>query len=173
MEGIYWLRISAIAALFLGSVYVLLPTALQGDLEAELEEATSSIEGPNRRNTADLDVVFEGSEADGAVLEARLRLDGVSVDRVSSEGGLITVTLKPGANKDEVRRVASIPGARSLYSATALAPLPEEAPPPPEELDTTVVSPQVVEALNNCDPDQLTPREALDLLYQMREMTKM
>ena len=43
MEGMYWIRIGGIAALILGSVYVLLPTFL-GDTEAEIASKASSVQ---------------------------------------------------------------------------------------------------------------------------------
>jgi DNA mismatch repair protein MutS len=44
--------------------------------------------------------------------------------------------------------------------------------PPPDQLSIFQMEHPVVERLRALDPDRLTPREALDLLYQLRREAK-
>ena len=44
MEGSSWLRIGTIIAMFVGAIYVLLPTILQEDAETRLARKASTVE---------------------------------------------------------------------------------------------------------------------------------
>ena len=79
----------------------------------------------------------------------------------------------------QVARLAGVPGAVVQHARHALAALESQseqhrsqvdlfAPPPaPPEPET----PPVVAALATIDPDALSPREALDLIYQLKKLT--
>ena len=129
MEGIYWLRLTGILALFLGSIYVLLPTFLQEDLESRLANAAGQVD-TTTETKPDLSVVFEVTggrpEAVAEVLEARLDAAGVSASSVEAGDGRVVVELSHG-DPAEVVRLAARRGAPSLFAV----PLPEE---PPAEL---------------------------------------
>ena len=117
MLGINWFRIGAVIALFLGSVYVLLPTILQDDLESRLAAQASGIQTPTAQRV-DLDMHFstEGDAASAATsLKARLDAGGVPVERVQvDEAGNLEVLLGVGADKAS-RLAMIIRMGRSLY----------------------------------------------------------
>lgn len=155
MEGITWIRVGAIAALFLGSLYVLLPTALQGDIEAQRAAAAAAVETPDsRRKTADLDVLFDSSDVEAAapVLKSRLRHAGVKVDGVRAKDGKVHVTLAAGTNLVDVQKVAERAGVSKIYAPTSVAPIPEALPPVPEQPTS---APELWSALSESDPDNL------------------
>jgi preprotein translocase subunit SecD len=93
------LRVGVIAALFLGAIYVLLPTLLQVDpgLGAQLEEVEASrTDGTTSRELrrVRLDVV-EGEPAElASALQRRLESLGVGIDGVIVEGGQVVVRRK-------------------------------------------------------------------------------
>jgi preprotein translocase subunit SecD len=128
------LRLGTIGALALGSVYVLLPTALQGDLEAQRSAAAAAVETTGPSSGANLEVVFETSDpaAVAPVLERRLKASSAPVARVSERDGDIVVQLKPGTSADEVEKIALAPARIQVFGAEMVAPLPEPLPPVPE-----------------------------------------
>ncbi|MEZ4319781.1 MAG: protein translocase subunit SecD [Myxococcota bacterium] len=134
MEGITWIRLGTIAALFLGSVYVLLPTALQGDIEAQRSAAAKAVETPdNRRRSADLEVLLEAADVEATipVLKARLKAAGVAVDRVREKDGRIAVLLGAGTTADAVIAVAERAGVAKIYAPAAVSPVPAVIPAAP------------------------------------------
>jgi preprotein translocase subunit SecD len=119
VEGIYWLRLGGIMALLFGSIYVLLPTFLQEDLESRLATAagevdTTEVAGP------DLDIAFEVKGGEGQAvadaLEARLDAAGVPTTGVAFDGSRVVVDLAPGADRADIVRLASRRGAPSLFA---------------------------------------------------------
>ena len=128
MEGIYWLRLGGIMALLFGSIYVLLPTVFQEDLESRLETAAGEVDTTEAAGP-DLDMAFEVRGGDGDALADALnvRLDAASISTtgVAYDGDVIVVDLGPGADRADIARLASRRGARALFAV----PLPEgEAP---------------------------------------------
>ncbi len=134
MEGITWIRIGTIAALFLGSLYVLLPTALQGDLEARRAAAAASVEAPTNTASADFGVRFDTEDPEGAlpVLRARLKAADVAFESVFEKDGQVAVTLGAGASKADVVKAANAPGVITVHDPLVLAPPPEDLPALPE-----------------------------------------
>ncbi|NCG19124.1 MAG: protein translocase subunit SecD [Rhodobacterales bacterium] len=114
-----WIRVSGIAALLLGSIYVLLPTVLQDDLESRLAETTSAVDTTSGPKT-DFDVDFTVATGDpGAIsrqLERRLKAAGENVERVTADKG-VKVLLGSTADRDHVIALSQIPGVIKLYSS--------------------------------------------------------
>jgi preprotein translocase subunit SecD len=123
LEGSSWLRIGTILALFLGSLYVLLPTILQEDAASRLERKASSVEQVDKKGP-DLDIRFRPEAGDGtasaAALRERLRAAKVSVERVRAAEGEVIVTLAPGGRKSQVRDLLA-PGVMALHAVDAVA----------------------------------------------------
>ncbi len=113
MELSYWLRLSGILALFLGSIYVLLPTVLQEDLETRLANQAGAVE-TNQGAGPDLDVAFTVAGAEptdvAQALAKRLKAAGVKASKVADEGGQIVVDMAPGTDRADVVRLAARPG---------------------------------------------------------------
>jgi preprotein translocase subunit SecD len=123
LQGIYWIRIGAIGALLFGSIYVLLPSFLQEDIESRLAARTADVDTTQTVEEVDMDVDFTvaGGPAAAAseVLQVRLEAAGLGFDRVLVETG-IKVVLQPGASPADVLRLASREGAVGVYPMTAL-----------------------------------------------------
>lgn len=135
MEGSTWLRLGTIAALFLGSVYVLAPTALQGDIEARRAAQTQSIDTNSGSKGADLSMRFRTADPEAAVPVVTKRLEArkLGIERVREVDGQLEVYLKSGTKPDAVRDALSKVGQVAVYSADAIAPAPEPLPAVPEE----------------------------------------
>lgn len=135
MEGSNWLRLGVVAALFLGAIYVLLPTFLQEDLDARLARQASTVEAPSRQQ-ADLDLTFAVREGDPQVLAEQLRqrlaVAGVRVARVEARGPEVHVFLEVGGHPAQVEQVAAARGEVALADPRAAAP-PAEASEAPSE----------------------------------------
>ncbi len=155
MEGIYWLRLSGILALFLGSIYVLLPTVLQEDLETRLASQAGSVQ-TSQGAGPDLDVAFtvEGSEPTevAPVLEARLKGAGVKTSKVAAEAGHVVVDMAPGTDRADVIRLAARRGeVKILDPRPVLAALVV-----PESVDTSTLSAEAL-AVGADLPDEQRP----------------
>lgn len=101
----HWFRLSAIAALFLGSIYVLLPTILQEDPQSRLAEQAGSVATTGPVAAPDLDVHFdvEGEVPAAAdAIAARLSAFGVGVERARPDGDRVRVVLTPGTSRESV-----------------------------------------------------------------------
>ncbi|MCB9668085.1 MAG: protein translocase subunit SecD [Alphaproteobacteria bacterium] len=129
-----WFRLGAIGAMLLGSLYVLAPTALQGDIESQRAAAAAAVDTSSSQSSADLFVELTGPDPASAVpvVDARLRAAGTKFERVQEKDGEVVVSLKPGTDRKSVVKIATAPGKRALYAADAIAPLPEPLPPVPE-----------------------------------------
>ncbi len=134
METMTWFRLGAIGAMLVGSLYVLAPTFLQGDIEAQRTAAAAAVEAPETRSSADLTVVFDTDQPDAAavVLEKRLRAAGIRFERVTVDDGRVVVRMKPGTKRSAVVELARLPGDVKLYAADSIAPPPVPLPPVPE-----------------------------------------
>lgn len=134
MEGIYWLRITAVLGLVVGSLWVLAPTFLREGAEDRLGSAASGVEAPgSKRSSLDVRLPVTGGDDPASlatVLDARLRAAGVPVAKVDSNPTSVDVKLKPGGNRDAVARLASRAGKAALYAPSTIAQLPVALPPP-------------------------------------------
>ena len=135
MEGITWLRIGTIAALFLGSMYVLAPTALQGDLEARRAALTQSVDTGTGSQSADLAMRFSTSDPLGAVVPVQKRLEAqkLGIERVREVDGQLEVYLKSGTKPSAVTELLAKPGEVTVYAADAIAPVPSPLPAVPAD----------------------------------------
>ncbi|MEZ4240217.1 MAG: protein translocase subunit SecD [Myxococcota bacterium] len=143
MEGIYWLRISAVAALFFGAIWILMPTVLRQSAEQRLSAAAQTVEAPSHTSAAlELELpILEGDPAGLAqALSDRLRVGGVSARKVDSGGSKVTVELGAGATLEGVAALASPAGEVKLHAPDALQPA-AEAP------EGSELQPQLVDAL--------------------------
>jgi preprotein translocase subunit SecD len=152
VEGITWIRIVTIVALFLGSLYVLLPTALQGDLEARRAAAAAAVETPTNTSSADLDVRFDTSDPEGAapVLRTRLAAAGLKVDSVFAKDGQVRVTLGAGVSEADVVALADESADIAVFDPNAIAPVPDALPDAPEEPPAPDAT---WSAIQDADPD--------------------
>lgn len=153
MEGIYWFRIGAVAALFFGSVWVLLPTALRASAEDRFAEAARGVEAPADLGPS-LGVELPVTEGDpialAGVLETRLRVAGVPFANVGSLPKAVAVRLSAGGSREAVAKFALAPGHATVHALDAVTTLdpkgPVAAPPatlpaPAVEALTTAVGP--------------------------------
>ena len=144
MEGYTWFRLGTIAAMFLGSIYILLPTFLQEDLEARLSAQADGIEAPETDGGVELSVSFE-VEGDGDALAEALsdRLDaaGIATDTVRMQGELLRVSVTIGADPADARRIAVLGGETEVYRAADLIETLEPASDPlPEGVNPGLVA---------------------------------
>lgn len=143
MESSSWLRKGTILAMFLGSIYILLPTILQEDAASRLERKAGSVEQVDKKGP-DLDIRFLPAEGDveaaAAVLRERLKAAKVPVERVRAADGHVVVTLGPGGRKSQVRDLV-LPGVVALHSVASVAlEAPEPQEPEPGEAPKAVSS---------------------------------
>lgn len=132
MEGVGWLRLGFVFALFVGSFWVLLPTfLLQDEVSGEIADAGGVDASADLGLEVRFDVEGDGAAAVG-VLGARLREAGLLVDGVSVDKDQVLVAIKVGTNPEEVVRLASRTGKAELVSGLAFsgAPDPSAAPLP-------------------------------------------
>jgi preprotein translocase subunit SecD len=127
VEGSYWLRISAVLGLVLGSVYVLLPTFVQDSAEDRFANAASGVDVPGAKRTS-LDVTLPVGQGDpvalAAVVDARLKAAAVPVAKVESDATDVSIKLAAGGDKAAVARLASRAGATTLFAPTAFVQVP-------------------------------------------------
>lgn len=134
MEGTYWIRLTVIVGMLLATLWVLLPTYLRGDIQAELDATSASVDTPSSESH-DFEVVFDATgDADASSRALRSRLDraGVPVERVVAKDGAVTVFMKLGAHREDVERLAVQAGVVSLHGRSALGEVVAGAPAPPE-----------------------------------------
>lgn len=138
MEGNNWFRLGVVVALFLGAIYVLLPTVLQEDSAERLARQASTVEAPARQQ-ADLDAVFAVREGDpqqaAAQLQQRFEAAGIPIARVVAEQDEIRVIVAVGGDTAAVEQVALARGEVRLADPRAGHP-PAEATAAPEEPST-------------------------------------
>jgi len=129
LEGYTWLRLGTIAAMFLGSIYILLPTILQEDLESRMEARAETLESLDGEDEVELGVTYEFDGPEKRVIEAltkRLDAAGVATNTVRADDeGHLRVSLKIGSDPADVRRLLAIPGEVVVYRAADIA-SPEE-----------------------------------------------
>jgi preprotein translocase subunit SecD len=130
VEGIYWLRVSAVLGLVLGCLWVLAPTFLGDSAEDRNAVAVSGVDRPGATAGASLDVRLPVEEGEpgalAAVLKARLDAAGVSTGKVEAGTATVDVKLSPGANRDDVARLSAVAGRAALYAPTSLVSVPAE-----------------------------------------------
>jgi len=155
VELSYWLRLSGIIALFLGSIYVLLPTVLQEDLETRLANQAGSVE-TSQGGGPDLDVNFSvagSTPMDVApALESRLKAAGIKVMKVAAEAGEIVVDMAPGTARADVIRLAARKGQVQLLDPRPVLAGIEI----PDAIDTSTLSPEAL-ALGRNLPEAQRP----------------
>ena len=97
MEGNYLFRVTGIIALFLGAVWVLLPTWLRADSEELLANSAASVDTPANGTGSALEVLFETDDVSTAVgaVKKRLATAGTGVDGVRARDGRVQVLLQP------------------------------------------------------------------------------
>jgi preprotein translocase subunit SecD len=133
VEGIYWFRMSAVFALFLGSIWVLLPTALRGSAEERLTQAAAGVEGPGQQGAqTELELpVQEGSAPELVpVLQRRLEVANLQVDRVEAVGQAVQIKLGAGTSKEAVAELARAKGTVSVHAVELVTQLPPKGAPP-------------------------------------------
>jgi hypothetical protein len=128
-----------IAAMVIGSVYVLLPTAVQviEGPEAALADKASSVESAAPRAGPDTQIQLRAAdaaaaEAAAAVLEVRLHAAHASVESVDATADGVEVNLAPGGRREVVERLAARAGRLGLYAVPDAAlvtasPVPSDA----------------------------------------------
>jgi preprotein translocase subunit SecD len=152
VDGFRWLRLGSIFALLIGSLYVLLPTILQEDPHAALEETASEVT-VTRKGSPEMQLKFsivEGHSEDLVpAVQKRLGAAGLDIRRVQARQGRVIVTIESGEQPDRVyAEMERSPVTISLFDLAALATLPE---PLPETL-TEVAALDVVAALTDTEP---------------------
>ena len=161
MEGIYWLRLGGIMALFLGSIYVLLPTFLQEDLESRLANAAGQVDTTGEAKP-DLSVAFDVTggrpEAVAEVLETRLDAAGINVAEIMPGADSLDVKLSLG-DPAAVVRLAARRGAPALFAV----PMPEELPTElPEAADLSGLPAEVAKRIEGLElAQQVATADAL------------
>src|SRR5689334_1044655 len=118
----YWLRITAVAALIGGAVWFLLPTFLQESAEERLETSASGVHHQGKGG-ASLDVEMPATGDPAALaraLQKRLQLANVKVASVTPEATSVKVKLSPGTAASAVTDLAVHQGVATLYPPTAL-----------------------------------------------------
>lgn len=121
MEGSNWVRLTAILAMVLGSLYVLAPTFL-----AEEEDTGGVVAGERsveKEGVLDVWFVAADGDPDAATVEVvrkRLSAGGIGVEGVAVENGRLEVGLRTGTSPDAVQRAVASPGRPALYGAPAI-----------------------------------------------------
>ena len=113
------------------------------------------------------DEILVELETDKVSLEVAAPADGV-LEFIAAEEG---ATVEPGAVLGRLAEgaVASAPAAAPAPKAEAPKPAPAPAPAPPPA--AAPAEPSAVEsALARIDPDALSPRDALDAIYQLKSL---
>jgi preprotein translocase subunit SecD len=123
VEGSQWLKLTAILAMVLGSLYVLAPTVIEVVEGPQIEEA---VDKPGAKKAVDRTVELAAgdpaqAQAAADVLARRLSLGGVPVDRVKLANGEIEVTLAPGGREERVKALLGT-GSVSLYAFDSVVP---------------------------------------------------
>lgn len=126
MEGNYLFRVGAIVALFVGALYVLLPTFLQADAESRLAQTAAGVETPTAALAAD-EVLFKADEPDAVVEAFRARFEraGTAVDGVAVKGTDVLVKLAPGTSRDAVSAALALEPLRPYRLMDQFPELPE------------------------------------------------
>ena len=111
MEGNYLFRVTGIIALFLGAVWVLLPTWLRADSEELLANSAASVDTPANGTGSALEVLFETDDVSTAVgaVKKRLATAGTGVDGVRARDGRVQVLLQPGTSSEDVQAALDLP----------------------------------------------------------------
>ena len=106
MEGFQWIRISTIVAMFVGAIYILLPTILQQDAESMLGDKAGSVQTSEKAPDLKLRYRVENGEVDAALSALQQRLAGNSdVSRVQRDDGIIEVVVNVGSEPENVAAV--------------------------------------------------------------------
>ena len=168
MEGTNWFRLSVIFAMFLGAIYVLLPTILQEDAQSRFAESAQNIDSFGEQKKAVLEVEFtvdqDDTEPIADILRERYALANVKIDRVVAQKGSIVVKMRPSTIRADVVDLATMLGHRVLYNPEDLVPSEDSVT---EEADLSSLSEGVADALVSVEADlvlwsQWLPEMALD-----------
>jgi preprotein translocase subunit SecD len=126
VETGYWVRLGAIAAMTVASIYILLPTVVRviDGPEAELVTKAGKADKP-KKLPPDLKIEFEALDVDAAKaavssVERRLRVAGVPVENVFANQRDLVVKLAPGGTRDATQAAVDPMGAVALYALTDL-----------------------------------------------------
>lgn len=129
METGNWVRLGAIVAMVLASIYVLLPTVVRivEGPQAELAAQAASIETPTQRAGTELVRVYEAPGGDAAaaaeVVEERLQLAKIAFEAVrATPEGRVEVVLKPGARDADVQALATVAGDTKVWPFASVLP---------------------------------------------------
>ena len=133
MRSFFGFRFTVIIALILGSIYVLLPTLLQGDVQARLQGQANTIEAPVVTGST-MEMIFsaQADEVEALATEVRTRLAfaGLDVNKVSTltekSGSYVSVRLVAGTGREAIAeqlKAAPHVGFFALESAQATADL--------------------------------------------------
>jgi preprotein translocase subunit SecD len=132
VEGIYWFRITAVAALFLGSIWVLLPSVFRESAEStfasQSADITTSTHSSNKLKV-ELALLSGDPSAVEATLKKRLDVAGVKTEKVKVEPGRVQVQLAVGSSGVDVKRLALTNGLVTYYAPSALGALPPKGAP--------------------------------------------
>ncbi|MEQ1501811.1 MAG: protein translocase subunit SecD [Myxococcota bacterium] len=123
MEGIYWFRIGSVFFLFVGSIWVLLPTVLRESAESRFAAAAQSVEAPVRSGAAlDLELPVSAGDANdlAKALETRLKVAKVPVSDVKASRGQVLVKLSAGGSKEAVAALSRPPGVAKVHAIDAV-----------------------------------------------------
>lgn len=122
------LRLLGLGAVFVGSVYVLIPSAIE-IVEGPREPVGQvSAQAPTKHRAPDMEMLFDAADPKAAEeasesLEARLRASGIPVDRVDvDENGRVRVVLAPGGSRDAVLEQVGAVGLIEGYALDAVFP---------------------------------------------------
>ncbi len=121
MESSNWLKLTAIFAIILGSLYVLAPSFVEWaeGAPAGLTDAASAVDRTAAPKRAVLTVELDVAEGDPAALrdaaEARLRASETPYEKVIVEDGGLRIELRAGARPAEVGTLLTTPGELALF----------------------------------------------------------
>ena len=118
MDNSSTLRLAAIAALFLGSIWVLLPTILQADAQSQLSAAASQVEAPSSGGNVHEVVFTNAPDGVEATLQARVDAAGENLDSLKREDGKLVALLRAGTSREELLALTA-PGKLGLTPITA------------------------------------------------------
>jgi len=157
VESMNWLRLGAIAALVLGSIYVLLPTALQQESDAQLEAAKDVVGLEEQSGRLPLTVTRGDRDEVIEALRQRIAVADIEVEGVEADGEDHLVVELGDATFDNVNGLLAEPGQAVVVDLAAL-----EA----EPTDEDAVSAEVAAELEEAGVDVDAPSKKLGALLR-------
>ncbi|MEN0061598.1 MAG: protein translocase subunit SecD [Myxococcota bacterium] len=116
-----WLRLGAIAALVLGSIYVLLPAALVDDTDARVESFQNEVGQPESTKRLPLTVTAGDAAEVIAAIQTRLGVASVDVASIEADGDEGLVIDLGDASFDTVSGLLGKPGAAVVVALDDLS----------------------------------------------------